>query len=509
MGNRFPKIHLKHLDHIVGLALLVMLACSLLVLGHHYLGHESFWFDEAGQIWLALGLHHYSSPLAPWGGFVEIWRQSMEMSTDPGGFSFLLRGWIALFGTAAPALRFFPYAFFLVSLVLTYFICLKDVSRRNIALFGTLFVFFFPFCLQYAFEVRPYSMENLGVTFAVLGLLLLREKNTAGILAILSFGVLFFLFSRYGFTIFAGAYAASILYFCYTRFLSLRETLKLVAPIGLAAILVFVLRFSKMPVGLPEYALAATFKGMTPSQIGPVLFQNLLTLEMIPATLLLILGFKIIVSNLFRTRRYKIPGKLERLAVFVFFSYFLAALLSSIGKMPWDVSQRWSLSFHALSAICLAVLITSTLSLVRTKSFTVNAGLAILMIFLAQASYQRARTYARPIEDNSFAVLHPLIGELGPNQKLFVPAHMEATVRQLFELGGMRKYQRQIEYPKSMVFETLAHPRSEESIADSSIVYSIYGRISKEELNRYQIRIGKPGTIVSSETWPNQIWKYP
>lgn len=507
-------MQVRKLDFFISIFLVVALfatvLCSVVVLGSHQITHSSFWFDEAGQIWLALGLHHFSPPNSSFGGLREIWQQSSAMSLDPGGFSFLLRGWMELFGKSATSIRALPYLFFILSVICLGTLSFLTTKTVWIALLTSLTIFLFPFCLHYAFEVRPYSMEYLGVLLG--GVFLLGSDKMAhtrsaivlGPLGLCGLCISCFMFSRYGFAVFSAGLCASFLFLAVLRQLQWRNALAFVVPVSITAALVYSLRFYGKSIGIPKFNYDQTLIALSGEQIVLLLKRNFLSLEVLPLTVTVVIGF-------FRMVRFRRVDTLEKLAIYVFFSHLVAIVLSLLGKMPWDLSLRWSLPFLALSAACLTI-IASRLLLTAQKFFETTGSspvakvvLASLAIYLSQLAYQTARNYNREHDDNSAAMLQPILSNIGETSKLFVPNHMEATVRYHFELGSFREVTSGLHYPDHVIYESQIEGLT---LDQEAISYAVFGRISLEELAEYQAKIGKSGRVVSEHEWPNRVLKF-
>jgi len=93
-----------------------------------------FWFDEAGQIYMSLGLNHFSPPNSPLGSIGDVILNNNKYNLDPGGFSVILFVWLKA-STNYIWVRILPYLFFIISIFL-----LTKISK---SLFSNINSYFF------------------------------------------------------------------------------------------------------------------------------------------------------------------------------------------------------------------------------------------------------------------------------------------------------------------------------------------------------------------------------
>lgn len=106
---------------------------------------QSIWRDEAFSLLLA----ERSIP--------EIVILAIRDSSPPL-YYLILHYWLVIFGNSPEVGRVLSFLFHLLSLLISYFIAKKLRQSRLFSLLAALLVFLNPFLLQYAFEVRNYSL---------------------------------------------------------------------------------------------------------------------------------------------------------------------------------------------------------------------------------------------------------------------------------------------------------------------------------------------------------------
>jgi len=131
---------------------------TLIALGRD-IADPNFWFDEAGQFWLAMGQNHFSPAGTPDGSLYDVWNNSKAFIADPGGFTLLLRLLVNHLGSAPAALRTLPALFGLLFLYAT-FRWSKFLGLPTPLALAICAVFLASTTTAYFFlELRPYSME--------------------------------------------------------------------------------------------------------------------------------------------------------------------------------------------------------------------------------------------------------------------------------------------------------------------------------------------------------------
>ena len=130
-----------------------------------HLFSPNIWFDESGQYWLSLGLHHFTPPLSTPGGWDKIVEYGRVLNSDPGTYTLILRAWIKLFGADIATLRTLSLLFFLLGPVIIWLagrrLEIPPAARAAAALAPCGSFMFY----HYATEIRAYSMESLAVLY--------------------------------------------------------------------------------------------------------------------------------------------------------------------------------------------------------------------------------------------------------------------------------------------------------------------------------------------------------
>lgn len=120
------------------------------------LNSPNLWYDEAGQFWMAKGLHHFSEPYSQDKGIKSMISINRGYNLDPGGFTLALRFWLKI-STHHIWLRVLPLIFFILTYLLLMFFIKKWTSNPYLALGLPSLLFLSPLVIQYSFEIRPYS----------------------------------------------------------------------------------------------------------------------------------------------------------------------------------------------------------------------------------------------------------------------------------------------------------------------------------------------------------------
>ena len=151
----------------VCLAAIMLLATVLRLPG---LSERSLWLDESYSAWFAaLPLH-------------ELWTDAPLYETHPPAYYTLLKGWIALFGDGEAALRSLSVAASVANVLLLALAGrLLGLERHvdRIALLGALLLALNPSVVVYAQEARPYALQMLTATCAILAAIRLAGLSGA------------------------------------------------------------------------------------------------------------------------------------------------------------------------------------------------------------------------------------------------------------------------------------------------------------------------------------------
>jgi hypothetical protein len=244
----------------LAIALLCTVAvAALAIFASWHLSRTAFWYDESMQFWMSLGLDGFGPPHMPPSSFWDVVRNNAIANLDPGGFTIVMWLWLKL-ATDEIWQRALPFIFFLLGMAC--FGRMGWTRRRSIpfAVFSSLILAWDPLVLDYATEVRAYSMEFAGIAFGCV----LLDKLTfhRETLPALFTGIVFaaFLGSRYSFGLFAAAafLALAVITFGDTSINRRQGAMRLAAfaaPTAIAATVIFVVAF------LPQYKIRMSSDG--------------------------------------------------------------------------------------------------------------------------------------------------------------------------------------------------------------------------------------------------------
>lgn len=198
----------ERLDQVGFWVVLAGMTVAVTLLAAHSIPDPNVTWDEAGQYWMTQGQAFGTA----WGTLPGTLAEGLDLGRhgnilDPVGFTALLWAWIEAFGASPATLRSLPFVFFLGTMVSGYFIGRRGMDLpRTVSILIPSAILTTYVSMQWATEIRPYSIELFGVTLvAALTLLFLLKPSwtvTIGLSAAVAF---FALFSRYSFAIFAGA----------------------------------------------------------------------------------------------------------------------------------------------------------------------------------------------------------------------------------------------------------------------------------------------------------------
>jgi hypothetical protein len=180
---------------------------GVVLLAAHSLSDPNVTWDEAGQYWMTQGQAFGNSWGTPPGTLAEglgLGRHGNIL--DPVGFTSLLWGWVTAFGSAPSTLRALPFVFFIGTLVAAYYLGRRVLSLgRTPTLVLSSAVLTSYLALQWASEIRPYSIELMGVvTAAALTIAYVKAPSWRMMLLLSTALLMFNVFSRYSFAFTAG-----------------------------------------------------------------------------------------------------------------------------------------------------------------------------------------------------------------------------------------------------------------------------------------------------------------
>lgn len=433
------------LDGLSALPAFALAIVGLSMLAGRNLPNPDFWWDEAGQFWMSQGQNHsstYQTPESPLAQGIEFGRNGYNL--DPLGFTALLRVWSVVFGSDPVALRSLPFLFFVATILLSVWL------GKNIFSLPWLFAVGIPLAsvawyipMQYATELRPYSLELLGVV-TIGGLVIAVVSSRSGkYVVLLSAAILAFsMASRYSISIAVGAAIVTLLIATLTQ--SQKSWSKVLWP-GLAACVAAV--FFAWNIGLfgggrqtsPSYTASLDLlDSWTFTFVGTTLYDNLVQSNQIAITFLLLAALVVLALRRWGGARRGRRTTLRELssisspwmaaALFVACYELVAVVASAAGFTPWNATARWSIGLHGLVILAgmgiiflglsvLKVVVPKVLSRVaaRNDKSIIFAGLLMVMLglLIGAVAYEAILVSAKRLgafqRDSYQQVANPLI----------------------------------------------------------------------------------------------------
>jgi hypothetical protein len=480
----------------------MLIGFPLVALAVHHLGSPNLWFDESAQCWLSLGLHHYTAPFAPSGGLADIVRHGRTMNTDPGVFTILFRFWMTVFGFAPVAVRAFPYLFFsLIPAIIVASLLRHRVSPLCAALAGSI-PLGFPMLLNYATEVRAYSMEACAVAFFFfLPCWINSECRPWKVVAIgCAAGLL--AGSRYSAFLFGAAACATALLAFQNGRRTLARAVQFGAPMAIVAIASYLL-FARYQVNgshqAPTYVEPLLLHGKSAEARLALLRGNFLTWTTAPITALLIIAPLFAWFGPRTLAAFRVLS--GRIAVFCALSIALTAAASLAGLLPWAVETRWSIGYQALSACSLALLIALGgvwLQTIAGRRF-VPAAAAIILCVAWGWQLKRAAAVERPYYETTASHLYALSADPAAKDiRFFVQPNATPTVRYLCELGPLKD---KFSYPDRFHFETEQEVNAAGPISPDR--YDVVVMSHFTFADSYRARVGSGNGILRASPQPS------
>jgi hypothetical protein len=423
-------------------------ASALGVFASWHLPRTAFWYDESMQFWMSLGLDGFGPPHSPPGSFRDVIRNNAIANLDPGGFTIIAWLWLKV-ATGEIWQRVLPFIFFLLGMAAFAWLGWKRRRSFLFAIFSSLIPACDPLILDYATEVRAYSMEFAGIA---VGCVLLDElRLRRDVLSSLFTGVVFalFLWSRYSFALFSAAafFALATITHADTSISRRQGAIRLAAfavPIAIAALAIFLIAF------LPQYKIRMTpdqgayLQYFAPSTAAGQSWDSLLTMLALnllgPYSVALTLSAVLGGVWLARRRKWSAMGKISLDDAIVDLLSLAAITISALVWRwhPWDMAQKWSLWLHALSAVAVVRLISWVLSwaasprasaLENDARLTAVVTLGILALDLHLAMHRRS--------GNNLVPALTFLERAAPTPgSIAVDTHWYPTLRYFYEYGS-------------------------------------------------------------------------
>jgi hypothetical protein len=433
-------------DSPADLALGLVAAAALAWFICNSLQWTAFWFDESVQFYISRGLCSFGPPGQEPGGVRHVLKQNARDNLDPGGFSLLLHFWL-LCGAGMAWQRALPLLFFLGGVAGLGWLGWRWRRDVRFAVFSALVSAAYPMLMNYANEVRAYSMEFAGVVCGclVLDLLLEDPRPRRCLIGGAMIGV--FLSSRYSYVIFA--VAVSVVFFLQLladRAIPLparaKVALRFFAPLACIGIVILLKGF------WPQYKLRISYNngemlgylapymasGTSVSQILQTLGTNLFSLSALPLTVIPMAALAL--------------GR--RVSPFYLLPLLTLAITALLWKWhPWNMGAKWSSYLHALSAVMIVRLSADVLGTLETSPawFRIRPRLAgpLLAVVICALS-TLAIVHRRPQSNNLVPILQYLEGAQLEERQVAVNIHWYPTLRYFCEEGV---FDGRLNYPRA------------------------------------------------------------
>ena len=458
----------------------ILLACTwiaiLMTMFIHSGANPNFWFDESGQFWMSKGLNHYSTPYSKSGSFSDTIQANCSSNMDPGGYTIGLRWWIFI-STSPIWLRSFSFLFFVITMFATAGIAYLWTKSRLISLAVGLITASAPMVSQYAFELRPYSMEVCGVALSVYYLEYCVRKPCVMCFIKLGLVCALFITSRYSFISSAIATGIGVLWTvkCFTWRQRVTYLVLFGVPvlISLVGIYVITLIHQNPNIKPPDYVNSFILHGKTLEQMLNIASSALFSPYGIGSTLFLLLYIFFSLCRI-ETAKYKL-----------FTTYFIIVLavnvviifFSLLGKYPWCPFERWGISQHFLAmlswfpSVWMVSYSVGIPEKIGEKNFRVLLSLGTLFTAVSMSGMVHYNNYSLKIDecilnpssyisgtahfkgsDSTFTNILALGSDNISRKRVFVGRSANPTIRYLYEYGPLRNYAPNI-YPNSFFFE--------------------------------------------------------
>ncbi|MBF9022607.1 hypothetical protein FZCC0069_05500 [Rhodobacterales bacterium FZCC0069] len=486
--NVFTKFNQVKEISFIFMAALIFLFC----LGN--IGNPNFWLDEAGQIWISLGLNHFSPPFSDPANLQNVYLNNNNYNMDPGGFTYLLHFWLYL-GTSPIFLRILPFLFSLGVITLSYYLLKTSfVKGQHVILLPPVF-FGSQVFMQYSFELRAYSFEML-VALSALALAIQSKKILGSSKSSLIFGLwlAFGLSSRYS-AVFPVSVAIAFVAFDAIRINHRRafiNALFLIVPVLCSAALIFsYVLINQNPGGDPPEYVSNFF--IVNMGFFEIFFAPRAILVWAPMVLLFIWSITL------RSSHY-----LRRYLVFSFILLMTLLIASVFEKYPLLFYSRFDASIHIVLWFGWAIIGSLFLSaasrvLSSEKYFLLISYLASVMFIFAL--FARYNPNDSLFDNFAMCINYDEPGLIMANEGS-IP-----TIKYLFELGPLKDFE--LTYGDIYFFSegldesSIAMPI--ESVEIENYQYFIFSFFDKES-DLYSEIIASSDFIRCNDSGPSEIY---
>jgi uncharacterized membrane protein len=424
--------------------------------GVWHLSSTSFWYDESMQFWMSLGVDAFGPPHTPPGELWDAIRNNAVANLDPGGFTFILRYWLRL-GTGGTWQRLLPFLFFAAGIAGMGWIGWSQRKSVPFTLLCSAVPALFPLILDYATEVRAYSMEFAGIVIgcALLDRLAERPSTRTALIAGTIFG--FFLTARYSFALFAIAACLTLAYDCLHRGMAARRAncwylLAFLGPIVCSGVVIFALalwpqyeaRITYNGGELIQYLAAAAAAGKSAGEIATLVTVNLLHPAGLPLTVAAFVGLVALIPRTLSAGiifdKLVMRVSASGLASFGLLCLAAIVLTALVWRWhPWDITRKWSLWLQALSAVAVVRLAAGMLGYVgqtNAAGWEENRKTAVLMLAAMLALDLRLALYRRPLRPTFGPALAYLEQLSPPVDSVAADIWTYPTIRYFYEHGS-------------------------------------------------------------------------
>jgi len=420
------------------------------------IGSTGFWYDESVQFWMSLGADPFGQPFTRPGRLLDAIALNGMDNLDPGGFTVLLRWWIRA-GSDPFWQRTLPLLFFFAAAGGLALIGWRKYRQLPFALTCALVPAMFPMLLDYSTEVRAYSMEFAGVVIgcALVDRIALRPARDS---LLLTAGVIFgfFLSSRYAYGLFTAAATFSLVASCHMRraiglsTTRLADLVAMAVPVAAAALLIVVYALWPQYTGrmtykggaLLEYFANTTAASKSFTTLLALLARNLLGPAGLPVTAAALGGSLVLLH-----KKAWMPETLKRVGETIgrgdfgpFGLLCLAALPISLLVWrwhPWDMSAKWSLWLHGLSAVAVVNISAAVLASMPARKTRAGSLTAIVLLAIVALLDIRLASYQRPGWPSLLPELKKL-ETLEPSSKSVAVDLLDyPTIRYFYEYGPL------------------------------------------------------------------------
>jgi hypothetical protein len=334
--------------------------------------------------------------------------------------------------------------------------------RRDVrfAVFSALAPAAYPMLMNYANEVRAYSMEFAGVICGCLVLDMLLEDPRPRRCLIGGAVIGVFLSSRYSYVIFAVAVSVVFLLqllasHAIPASARAKVAVRFFAPLACIGIVILLkgfwpqykLRISYNNGELLGYLAPYMASGTSLSQILQTLGSNLFSLSALPLTVIPMAALA-----LGRRRADKAAGSRWHVSPFYLLPLLTVAITALLWKWhPWNMGAKWSSYLHALSAVMIVRLSADALSALEASPawFRIRPRLAgpLLAVVICALS-TLAIVHRRPDSNNLVPILQYLEGAQLEERQVAVNIHWYPTLRYFYEEGI---FDGRLHYPRAFV----------------------------------------------------------